>query len=85
MNVPDAPGASVDGDTNAEPRPRTSPRFPYQVRATATSRAVTLPVFRTLPFSVTVPLLLAVRVSDVRSSGRADGGEPAETAKLTLA
>lgn len=47
--LPDRPPPSVDGETVAIPRPSTSPRIPYQVRATLTSRAVREPLFLTRP------------------------------------
>ena len=79
VNVPVAPGASVEGDTVAMPRSRTSPRVEYQVRAAPTPVTVDDPVFFTVPCSVTVPSPLPVRVIEVRLSDRDDAVAPVVT------
>ena len=73
MNVPDLPGPSVDGETVATPLSRTCPRRPYQVRAAPTAVTVVVPLFLTVPRSVTVPFVWVVLVSVTRLSGRDRG------------
>ena len=64
-NVPEWPAARFDGDTVPHATASTLPLVSYQVRATATLRAVADPVFFTAPFSVAAPPTPATIVSDV--------------------
>jgi len=73
VNAPVRPAPRVDGDGIAIPRPSTSPRVPYQVRATRTDLAVRDPVLFTDPVSVTVPSGFATPTGPVDDS---DGSEP---------